>query len=201
MMYTKTAYWMRNVLIVVLFTLLFTACASNSTANTPTATATPSPTPGLTFQQFTNAGFTLQYPTSWQTSQGSVTADRPIYSFVDPTDSNASFHVELNAIYFDADTPIADLFGHQMDNGTNCKPGDASLQQPVTVNGTTWQQGDMICQVAGASYEVRSYTHTDSTNHGPFIAFGAYQTSSSASTFASLEKEVFNPMFQSAQFK
>lgn len=204
MVYARTIYRTGSMLIMVLLALLFTACASNGPSpNTPVvrATATPTATPGLAFQQFTNAGFTLKYPETWQTSQSSAVTGSTVYSFADASNGGASFHVELNAIYFDADSPIRDLFGTQMDNGTNCKPGDTSLAPTVIVNGVTWYQGDMICRVSGTAYEIHVYSHTDSTNHGPFIAYGAYQTSASALSFADLSKEIFEPMFQSFQLK
>lgn len=200
------AYRMGNVLIALLLALFLSACTSTSITNSPssstatpapTATVTPSPTPGLTFQHFNNASFTLEYPAGWQTSTHSIFSDRPIYSFTDPNRKDASFHVELHAIYFDADSPIRDLFGDQMDTGTNCDPSSASLPPSLSINGITWNQAEIVCKVGGATYEIRFYTHTDSTNHGPVIAYGAYQTPS----FASLVKSIFEPMLTSFKAK
>jgi hypothetical protein len=198
--------------IVVLFAMLFTACAGNSTSGTsgastePTAaatpspvpaTATPSPTPGVSFQPLANSDFTLQYPANWQQKQNTSLTKKSVYSFV-AADNITGFHVELHTVYFDADSPIIDLFGAQIDSSMNCAPGDTSLPQTVTVNGTTWNQSDILCSESNGKYEIHMLSTGSDVNDQTYIAYGAYQAATADEPgFATVEQEVFEPMLQS----
>lgn len=213
-MYFKIAYQMRNVFIIMLFAALFTACASDNTSNfvrTPDAptpiptpasiatTVTPTPSSSVTFKQFTGNGLMLQYPASWQQQQSTSTSQQTVYSFV-AADSISGFHVELHAAYFDADSSIVDLFGKNIDSNMNCKPGDTSLPPTVMVNSKVWNQSDILCSMPDGQYEIRMLSNGLHVTDQTYIAYGAYKTASDGSQdFATMSKDVFDPMVQSFQ--
>ncbi|HTK10504.1 MAG TPA: hypothetical protein VL485_25250 [Ktedonobacteraceae bacterium] len=211
-MHFTITYRMRSVFIIALFAMLFTACAVNSTSGAsgastePTAaatpspiptTATPSPTPGVSFQPFAHSDFTLHYPANWQQKQSTSLTKKPVYSFV-AADNITGFHVELHAVYFDVDSPIIDFFGAQIDSSMNCAPGDTSLPQTVTVNGTTWNQSDILCTESNGKYEIHMLSSGSNVNDQMYIAYGAYQAvTADEPGFTAVEQEIFEPMLQS----
>lgn len=197
--------------VLLLFVGLFVACGSSpaaSSASTPVAptakpTQAPAATPtstgnaGATFGLFTGPGFTVKYPTDWQTSQSSKTASgKTIYSF-EYSDNITGFHVALHTNYVDTATPIADLTGAQM----NCDMNTVSLPKTVTTNGVTWFQSDFLCMLASTYYEVRLLT-TDNTgaNGQTTIVYGAYQQATASPPFAEADQKYFEPMLQSFKF-
>lgn len=197
-------------LLMMLFIVAFiAACGTGSptssgnaaTASTPTQTAaTPTATSGAGagFQQFNGTGFSINYPTAWQTSQRKLTNanGQTVYSFV-ASDQITGLHVALHTTYVDATSPIMDLTNAQM----QCDPSATSLPPSVTINGITWYQTDLLCLLASTYYEVRLLTNTNATTKDQTtIVYGAYQQTSASTPFAQANQHYFEPMLQSFRF-
>jgi hypothetical protein len=206
---------------IILLVAFLSACGSNPATPTvtaqPTATPTqaskptqpPTPTPasntGVTFQHFTGANFTIDYPAGWQTnhtSQPFKQSGNPqqqtenIYAFV-AQDNITGLHIVRNG---DEQAP-GGMINQLLGGVFTCHAGDTSV--PVQVGGVTWAQVDIVCFVASTNYEVRELV-TSSPQYGQtVILYGAYQqvgNGAVAPDFAHASKTYFEPMLASFKF-
>jgi hypothetical protein len=200
-------HWTLFTICSIVFAVVFVACGGSTTGSNPTPTprptqppqATPSPTSASNALTYTGDGFTIDYPSSWQTS----TPAAGQIVFADPTTGAA---VRINVVDDTggqtADAIVTATLQQLQSQNTN-------FQQLTNVPGTTTLAGDTWSQ-GGATYDVASNGTT--TSYQAVVMADAHPANSATpkgflivyvappDTFDQANTDDFQPMLQSFTF-
>jgi hypothetical protein len=196
---------------IVLLAVFLSACGSNPvtptvrgqpTIATTSTQAAPTKTP---FQQLTGSHFTILYPANWKTSHvsqpGGQSGDHTqpqtedTYAFV-AQDNLTGLHIVRNGDEQAVDGMIIALVG----GADKCK---TPVMSQVTVGGVIWSQADVVCLVAGSSYEARELVYGSPRYGQTVIMYGAYQQVGNGAVvpdFIHANNTYFKPMLASFKF-
>ena len=205
---TKTIrHWTWITICGVLLAVAFAACGSSTANGTPTpkpqptqqTQAAPSPTSASDTQTYTGDGFTIDYPSSWQTS----TPATGQIVFADPSTGAA---VRINVVDSTggqtADAIVTATLQQLQSQFTNFQQL-TDVPNSSTLAGDTWSQG-------GATYDVASNGQT--TSYKAIVMADAHPANSSSAkgfllvyvappdVFDQVNNDDFQPMLQSFTF-
>lgn len=200
-------HWILYAVCSILLAAAFAACGGSTTTSTSTpkpqptqsAQAAPSPTSASNAQTYTGDGFTIDYPSTWQTS--TPAAGQII--FADPSTGAA---VRINVVDSTggqtADAIVTATLQQLQSQFTNFQQL-TDVPNSATLAGDTWSQG-------GATYDVTSNGQT--TSYKAVVMADAHPANSPSAkgfllvyvappdVFDQVNNDDFQPMLQSFTF-